>query len=111
MRYDDYSYLLLNGAGATLILVSLLYTFNLAAFVMEGIWVAISIYGAAKRWRREHRWHPTNAESIRQKRLERAVGGEQRRQIMDNGTARCRCSHPSRPRREWRRWERGDACP
>ena len=53
VRYDDYGYLLLNGAGATLILVSLVYAFNLAAFVMESIWVAISVYGAVKRWRRE----------------------------------------------------------
>ena len=52
VRYDDYSYLILNGAGAALILVSLAYAFNLAAFVMEAIWVAISIYGAVKRWRR-----------------------------------------------------------
>ncbi len=53
VRYDDYSYLFLNGAGAALILVSLVYAFNLAAFVMEAIWVGISIYGAVKRWRRE----------------------------------------------------------
>ncbi len=53
VRYDDYSYLFFNGAGAALILVSLVYAFNLAAFVMEAIWVAISIYGAVKRWRRE----------------------------------------------------------
>ncbi len=53
VRYDEYSYLFLNGVGAALILVSLVYAFNLAAFVMEAIWVAISIYGAVKRWRRE----------------------------------------------------------
>lgn len=53
LRYDDYIYLLLNGGGALLILVSLVYAFNLAAFVMEAIWVAISVYGAVKRWRRE----------------------------------------------------------
>jgi len=50
VRYDDYSYLFLNGAGAALIIVSLLYEFNLSAFVMESIWVAISIYGAVKRY-------------------------------------------------------------
>ncbi|HDL16873.1 MAG TPA: hypothetical protein ENH27_03425, partial [Rhizobiales bacterium] len=53
VRYDDYSYLALNGVGAALIIVSLFYAFNLAAFVMETIWVAISVYGAVKRWRRE----------------------------------------------------------
>jgi predicted membrane protein len=58
VRYDDYSYLFLNGAGATLILISLIYAFNLAAFVMEAIWVAISLYGAIKRWTREHSGTP-----------------------------------------------------
>ena len=53
VRYDNYSYLFLNGAGAVLIMVSLVYAFNLAAFVMEAIWVGISFYGAVKRWRRE----------------------------------------------------------
>ncbi len=55
VRYDDYSYLALNGAGAALIIVSLFYAFNLAAFVMETIWVAISIYGAVKRYARDRR--------------------------------------------------------
>ncbi len=55
VRYDNYSYLFLNGAGATLILVSLVYAFNLAAFVMEAIWVAISIFGAVKRWRGDNK--------------------------------------------------------
>lgn len=58
VRYDDYSYLVLNGAGAALILVSLVHAFNLAAFVMEAIWVAISIYGAIKRWQRERSGTP-----------------------------------------------------
>ena len=34
-----------NGAGALLILVSLLHTFNLASFVIEIIWLVISIIG------------------------------------------------------------------
>lgn len=53
LRYDDYSYLFLNGVGAVLIMISLAFAFNLAAFAMEAIWVAISIYGAVKRWRGE----------------------------------------------------------
>ena len=52
LRYDDYSYLFLNGAGAMLILISLINKFNLAAFVIEAAWVAISIFGAVKRWHR-----------------------------------------------------------
>jgi paired small multidrug resistance pump len=52
LRYDDYSYLFLNIAGATLILVSLFNVFNLAAAAIEVAWIAISMFGAVKRWRR-----------------------------------------------------------
>jgi len=41
----------LNAAGALLILVSLLYNFNLSSFVIEIAWLAISGYGLA-RWYR-----------------------------------------------------------
>jgi hypothetical membrane protein len=51
LRYDDYSYLFLNIAGATLILVSLFNEFNLAAAAIEVAWIAISMFGAVKRWR------------------------------------------------------------
>ncbi|MGH6987653.1 MAG: CBU_0592 family membrane protein [Caulobacteraceae bacterium] len=37
--------LLLNLAGAALILVSLLAAFNLAAFLMEAAWAAIALFG------------------------------------------------------------------
>ena len=38
-------YSLMNAAGASLILVSLYYNFNLSAFVMEIFWLLISLYG------------------------------------------------------------------
>ena len=41
-------YLLANGLGAALILVSLLGEFNLSAFLVESFWVAISLYGLFK---------------------------------------------------------------
>ena len=41
-----------NGIGAVLILVSLFYSFNLASFVIEIAWLAISLYGLWKVWRR-----------------------------------------------------------
>ncbi len=37
-----------NGAGAALILVSLLFDFNLPSFVFETIWLVISIYGIVR---------------------------------------------------------------
>ena len=42
------AYLLLNLQGASLILVSLVHDWNLAAFVIEASWVAVSLYGIAK---------------------------------------------------------------
>ena len=41
-----------NGLGAVLILISLAYSFNLASFVIEIAWLAISLYGLWKAWRR-----------------------------------------------------------
>ncbi len=40
--------LLLNLVGAALVLVSLAYSFNLAAFIMESAWALVAIYGLAK---------------------------------------------------------------
>jgi hypothetical protein len=41
----DLRYTLLNLAGALLIIVSLIYDFNLSAFLMEAAWVLISFIG------------------------------------------------------------------
>ena len=41
-----------NGLGAVLILISLFYSFNLASFVIEIAWLAISLFGLWKSWRR-----------------------------------------------------------
>ena len=37
--------LLMNFVGAGLVLLSLAYKFNLAAFLMEGAWAAVAAYG------------------------------------------------------------------
>ena len=42
------SYLLLNTVGALLVIVSLMYRFNLSAFLMEAFWLLISLFGLAK---------------------------------------------------------------
>lgn len=39
---------LLNALGAVLILISLLYDWNLASFIMEIIWISLSLYGIYK---------------------------------------------------------------
>ena len=37
-----------NGLGASLILVSLIYAFNLSAFIIEAFWLLISVYGMVR---------------------------------------------------------------
>ena len=42
------SYSLLNGAGALLIIISLVFRFNLSAFIVEVFWFLISLLGLTK---------------------------------------------------------------
>jgi len=42
------SYSLLNAAGALLIIVSLIFQFNLSAFIVEVFWLLISLLGLTK---------------------------------------------------------------
>lgn len=42
---------LLNTIGAAFILVSLLYDWNLASFIMEVIWLTLSFYGTIRGYR------------------------------------------------------------
>ena len=48
LKSESLAYSVLNGAGASLIVFSLFYSFNFSAFVVELLWVLISIYGIAK---------------------------------------------------------------
>ena len=48
IRSSDFSYSLMNGLGALLVVISLLYRFNLSAFLVELFWLVISIYGLIK---------------------------------------------------------------
>lgn len=41
-------YSLLNAAGAALIIVSLIFDFNLSAFIVEFFWLLISLFGIGK---------------------------------------------------------------
>lgn len=42
------TYLLLNAVGAVLVIVSLIFRFNLSAFLMEAFWLLISLFGMTK---------------------------------------------------------------
>ena len=41
-----------NAVGAALILISLIYSFNLASFVMEIAWLGLSLFGLWKAWKK-----------------------------------------------------------
>lgn len=45
---DNVLYSLLNAVGASLIILSLIYKFNFAAFIVEFFWVLVSLYGLAR---------------------------------------------------------------
>ena len=51
LRSDGLAYSLLNAIGASLIIVSLLYDFNLSALLMEVFWVLISFVGIYRYFR------------------------------------------------------------
>ena len=48
MSSSGISYLLLNAVGSSLVIISLLFRFNLSAFLMEAFWLLISLYGLTK---------------------------------------------------------------
>jgi hypothetical protein len=48
IKSESLIYSALNGLGAGLIAFSLLYSFNFSAFIVEILWVLISIYGIVK---------------------------------------------------------------
>lgn len=51
IRSADLSYSVLNAAGASLIVVSLVFDFNLSAMLMEVFWVLISFIGIGRHLR------------------------------------------------------------
>jgi len=54
-KADAWGYLGLNLAGAMLLIFSLLHAVNLASFVIEICWLAISIFGISRRLMRGRR--------------------------------------------------------
>jgi hypothetical protein len=48
---NSLTYSLLNAVGAGLIIISLIFNFNLSAFIMEAIWVVISLFGLYRYFR------------------------------------------------------------
>jgi hypothetical protein len=52
MKSDELIYSVINLVGALLIVVSLLYSFNLASFIIEIFWIAISLIGIVRYYRK-----------------------------------------------------------
>ena len=48
LRIDSVPALLMNLAGALLVMVSLLFKFNLSAFLMEGAWALAAVFGLVR---------------------------------------------------------------
>jgi len=48
IRSETLLYSLLNAVGASLIIVSLIYSFNFSAFIVEFFWLLISLFGIGK---------------------------------------------------------------
>jgi len=48
---NSLSYSLLIAVGASLIIISLIFNFNLSAFIMEATWVLISLFGLYRYFR------------------------------------------------------------
>lgn len=53
LRSEQLAYSLLNAIGAALVLVSLWYAFNFPSFVVEVFWLAISLFGIGRSFRRK----------------------------------------------------------
>ena len=53
MRSDDLVYSVTNLLGALMIVVSLTYQFNLASFIIEIFWIAISLIGIVRYYRKK----------------------------------------------------------
>lgn len=64
LQVEQLRYSLLNALGAGLILVSLRYSFNASAAMVEGFWLVISVFGV---------YRATRAKMMRAKRLEEAA--------------------------------------
>ena len=54
LRSDSFLYSMMNAVGASLILVSLYYSFNFPSFVVEFVWLLISLFGVGKYFWQKH---------------------------------------------------------
>lgn len=85
LRGTGYLYPALNLVAALLLLVSLSQTFNLAAALVQGCWVAISLFGLARRCLRDRRVRMTPQEEALARSAFPRLSREQARRVLDVG--------------------------
>ncbi|PID47728.1 MAG: hypothetical protein CR967_03635 [Proteobacteria bacterium] len=51
--FDSWVYLWLNLLGAILLIISLIFHFNLGSFLIEIFWIGITIFGMGKKWKKK----------------------------------------------------------
>lgn len=54
LKVTNLGYSVVNGVGALFILITLLFEFNLSAFIVEAAWFLISLFGIVQRLRLPH---------------------------------------------------------
>mgnify|MGYP000167287661 CR=1 FL=1 len=65
LQVSDLSYSVLNALGALLILLSLIYEFNMSAFLMELCWLLISIGGIIISFKPQHSKRSKSVQTIK----------------------------------------------
>jgi multisubunit Na+/H+ antiporter MnhB subunit len=65
IRSEQLIYSLLNAVGASLVVLSLCFSFNFSAFIVEFFWVLISLYGIGKYFLRKKNKPRTNTDEDR----------------------------------------------
>lgn len=85
LRGTGYLYPALNLGAALLLLVSLSEAFNLSAALVQGCWVAISLYGLARRFLRDRHICMTPEEEALVRAAFPRLSREQARRVLDTG--------------------------
>lgn len=52
VKGDSYLYISMNTAAASLVIISLIYSFNLSAFIIQAVWIAIGMFGLFRIYQR-----------------------------------------------------------
>ncbi len=54
MDSASYTYSILNALGAFFVIISLMYDFNMSVFIIDVVWIGVSVFGIIRQWRTNH---------------------------------------------------------